>query len=120
MSIIDVFRDSKNSAIATGAKKFVNDKIKEYGEMVNFKIDSKNKNIELDVLLKGEKENIIVKIENYEIVSRDGSTAIKFKNASASREWIEVLIHNYAIPSFAPKKMIEIDSTYAKILDLLI
>jgi hypothetical protein len=102
------------------AKKYVNSKIKEYGEMINLKIDSKNKNIELEVLLKGEKENIFIKIEKYEIVSMDGSNAIKFKNVTASREWIEVLIHNVAIPSFAPKKMFEIDSTYAKIIDLLI
>ena len=120
MLIFDVFRDVKNSAISFLAEKFINNIIKEYGKMVNLKIDSKNKNIELEVLLKGEKENIFINVEKYEIVSKDGSIFIKFKNVSASREWIEVLIHNVAIPSFAPKKMIEIDSTYAKIIDLLI
>jgi hypothetical protein len=120
MAILDVFRDIKNSTISALAKKFINNNIKEYGEMVNLKVDSKNKNIEIDVLLKGEKENIVVKIEKYEIVSRKDSNAIKFKNVSASRKWIEILINNVAIPSFAPKRMIEIDSTYAKILDLVI
>ena len=109
-----------NKPIEFIAKKYVKSKIKKYGEMVNLKIDSKYKNIELEVLLKGEKENIFINVEKYEIVSKDGSNVIKFKNVSASRKWIEVLIHNVAIPSFAPKKMIEIDSTYAKIIDLLI
>lgn len=109
-----------NKPIEFIAKKYVNSKIKEYGEMVNLKVDSKNKNIEIDVLLKGEKENIVVKIEKYEIVSKNSSNAIKFKNVSASREWIEVLFRNVVIPSFAQKNMIKIDSTYAKIIDLLI
>jgi len=120
MAILDVFRDLKNSAVETLAKNFVNNNITEYGEMVNLKIDSKNRNIELEVLLKGEKENILIKIEKYEAVSKDDSNVIKFKNVSASREWIEVLIHNFAIPNFAPKKMIEVDSKYAKLINLLI
>lgn len=120
MSVIDVFKDMKNSTIAVLAKKYINGQIKEYGEMVNLKIDSKNKNIELGVLLKGEKENITLRIKKYEIVSSDGSYSIKFKNVSASREWIEVLIKKVVIPSFAPKQIIEIDSTYAKILNLFI
>lgn len=119
MSILDVFRDFKNSAVATLAKKFVNNNIKEYGEMVNLKIDSKNKNIELEVLLKGEKENIIVKVDKYEVIKKDDSSYIKFKNISASREWITVLINNVLIQNYAPKKMYEIDSTYATIIDLL-
>jgi len=120
MSIKFGFRDIKNSILETLVKKFVNNNIREYGEMINFKIDSKNKDIELEILLKGEIENIFIKIEKYEVVFKDNSYFIKFKNISVSREWIEVLIHNLLIPNFAPGKMIEIDSTYAKIIDLLI
>lgn len=39
MSIFDGLRDLKNSAISFLAKKFINKRIKEYGEMVNLKID---------------------------------------------------------------------------------
>lgn len=120
MSILDVFRDFKNSAIATLAKKFVNNNIKEYGEMVDLRIDSKNKNIELVILLKGEKENIIVKVDKYEVIKKDDSSYIKFKNIAASREWITVLINNVLIPEYAPKKMYEIGEAYAKIIQLLL
>ena len=120
MSIVDIFRDTKNFTISALAKKYVNSKLKGYGEMINLKVDSKNKNIELELLLKGEKEGIFINIEEYEVVSKNDSNYIKFKNISASREWIEILIQNIAIPNFAPEKTIEIDSTYAKIIDLLL
>ncbi|MBU2445697.1 MAG: hypothetical protein KJ666_09005, partial [Bacteroidetes bacterium] len=83
-------------------------------------IDSQNKSISLDVLLKGEKENINVIIEKYEVNYKDNTAYVKFKNITASREWIEVLIKNIAIPNYAPNNLIEIDSSYAKIIDLLI
>jgi hypothetical protein len=57
--IIDKARDIKNAGLSKLALIYANKEIKEYGEMVNLRIDSKNKNIELEILLKGEKENII-------------------------------------------------------------
>ncbi len=42
--------------------KLINSKIKEFGEMVNLKIDFKDKSIEMEVLLKGEKETIFINI----------------------------------------------------------
>ena len=54
MPIKNVFRDFKNTTVSHLSKKFVNRYIKEYGEIVNVNIDSKNKNIELEVLLRGE------------------------------------------------------------------
>ena len=117
---INVGRNIKNYSLSTIAQKIINDNIKEYGKMVNLKIDSKNKNIELEVLLKGEKENIVININNYEIVNKNDSKYINFNKISASREWIEVLINNVIVPNYAPKKMFEIDSAYAKFIDLLI
>lgn len=119
-NIVDKIRDLKNYSLSKLAIIYANNKIEEYGEMVNLRIDSKNKNIELEILLKGEKESISVNIDRYEVIQKDNSTYIKFKNISASREWITVLINNVLIPEYAPKKMYEIDSTYAKVVDLLI
>ena len=49
MSIMNFVRDIKNTAITELAKKFVNNFIRDYGEMVNLKVDSKNKNIEIEI-----------------------------------------------------------------------
>jgi len=118
--IIDKARDVKNAGLSKLALIYANKEIKEYGEMVNLSIDSKNKNIELEILLKGEKENIFVNVDKYEVIQKNDSCFIKFKNISASREWITVLINNALISNYAPNNMYEIDSTYAKIVDLLI
>ncbi len=118
--IVEKVRGIKNSGLAELAKKFINNQIEEYGRMVNLQIDSKNNNILLEVLLKGEKESIKIKIEGYEVVQKDGSAFIKFNKVSSSREWIDALIQNIVILNYAPKKMIEISSSYAKIIDLLV
>ncbi len=110
----------KNAAISLLAKNFINNKIKEYGEMVDLHIDSVQKNIDLDILLKGEKESISIHIEKYEIIKKDDSAYIKFKKVTSSREWITVLLENEAIPNYAPNNTIEIDPAYAKIIDLLV
>lgn len=118
--IVDKARDIKNAGLSKLALVYANKKIKEYGEMVDLRIDSKNKNIELEILLKGEKENIIVRVDKYETIKKDDSIYIKFKNISASREWITVLINNVLIKNYMPKNMYKINSTYATIIDLLI
>ena len=119
-NIVNYFKIIKDKGSSYLLKKYVNSQIKEFGEMLNFHIDSQNKNISLDVLLKGEKEIINVKIEKYEVVRKDDAAYIKFNNISASREWIEVLIQNIAIPKYAPQHMIQIDSSYERIIELLI
>jgi len=114
----DIFINTKNSSIAILARKFINNQIKEFGSVEKLQIDSQKKDISLDVFLKGEKEKIHIKIENYGVVQKDNSAFIKFKNVSASREWIEALIQSFV--NRAPNKMIKINSLYAKIIDLLI
>ena len=119
-NIFNCIKKLKDKGSSYLFKKFVNSRIKDYGEMLNFQIDSQNKNISLDVLLKGEKENINIKIEKYEVVRNDDTSYIIFKDIKASREWIDVLIKNLAIPNYAPKNIIKIDPSYAQIIDLLI
>ncbi|MFZ5518873.1 MAG: hypothetical protein ACOY90_19740 [Candidatus Zhuqueibacterota bacterium] len=120
MSIINELRNWKNSAIAAPAMKFVNDMLNDYGEMVDLTIDSLNKNIKVEVLLKGEKETIFLTIEHYEVVQSGDSHFLKFNNVSCTRQWIEAIIQNMAIPRLAPTKMLKIDSRYARLIDLLI
>lgn len=120
MSILKTIRDIKNNSVSVLAKGFINKNIQKYGEVLDFKIDSKNKNIELELFLKGERENILIKINKYEIVDKSGSNFIKFKSVSASREWIEALLKNVVLPNYAAMNMVEIGSKYAKIIELLI
>ena len=118
--MINILRDLKDSTISGLAKKFINSKIIDYGKIDNIKIDSQNKNIELEAFLKGEMESIIVTIEKYKVVQENDLNFVKFENVSSSREWIEVLINNFVIPKFSTNNIIKIDPSYAKIINLLI
>jgi len=102
------------------AKPILNKLFKEYGEMINLKIDSKTKNIELDMLLNGEKESITIKIENYEIIKDGEKHFITCNNVKASREWLKAIIDNIIFTNVFPEKRIEIDSKYANLLKILI
>ncbi len=119
-NIINNVRDLKDSGISSLAKKFIDSKIEEYGHLVNFQIDSKKRNIILDIWLKGEKEDIKVIVESYEIVYNNSSAYLRFKKVSASREWIEILIKKFVLPKYAPQNMFKIDSSLAKIINFLI
>lgn len=124
MSVINNIKNKfigiKDSILSLLLKKYINNLIDEYGEMVNLSIDSKNRKVSLNLLLKGEKENILVDIEEYEVIKKSDRTFIKFKRISSSREWIETLVSNRIIPNYAPNNKFEIDSKYASIIELLV
>ena len=62
-----MFRGLKDKALSKSLEVAINLKIKEYGEMLKLNLDSQNKTIEFEVMLKGEKEPLKVFVNNYEI-----------------------------------------------------
>lgn len=94
--------------------------ISDYGEITRVGINPKKHNIQLDVLLKGEKENISISLDNYEIIHENDSYFIKFENYSASREWVQVLMQHLIFPIFIPKNIVEIHPEMAEELAILL
>lgn len=105
----------KDDALSASVQTLVNSKIKDFGEMLKFNLDSKNKTIELEVILDGEKEPLDVKIDNYEITKEDGKYYISVKNIATSRKWINVVASEYL-----NSQKFEIPAKYAKILKLIV
>ena len=118
--ITNWWRNNKNSQISKIAISFVNARIKDYGKVSSLTIDTVNKNILLKIFLIGEKQNITVSIEKYEVVNRNGTAYIRFNDISVSKLWIDSLIKNLIIPDYMPDKVIEINKHYARIVNLLI
>jgi len=81
--------------------------------MVNLKVDSETKNIELEVMLKGEDKPLSLKISDYKIVRDNGATFIDISNVESNREWI-----NLMFDSFFKNRQIEIPQQYAPLLDI--
>ena len=58
--------------------------------------------IRLEVLLKGETEPIAITIDEYQLTNVAGAEFILINKASASREWINALLQDFAIGKTIP------------------
>ncbi len=105
---------SKRSILFSSAfKAFANYKIREYGKMLRFNLDTKSKKIHLEIMLEGEKEALKVDIGRYEVNS--DATEVKFYEIETSRTWITKMAENYL-----DGKPFEIPREYAKLLKIVV
>jgi len=110
-----MLRGLKDKAISKGLSLAINLKIKEYGEMLSLNLDSKNKTIDFEVMLKGEKEPLKVFVKNYEISEENGKYFLYAKDIETSREWINIVAENYL-----KGEKIELPEKIANMLQILI
>jgi hypothetical protein len=71
--------------------------LKPYGTLTDFKFDSKLRSAEGEMLLKGEREPIRIRINSYDLVNEGGRTFIIIREFIASREWITRLAQDFVI-----------------------
>lgn len=91
--------------------RFTFNKIMErYGQMLKLDIDSENKSISAEVLLKGEDSPLKVYIGRYEILGGNES-GIKISQIQTSKEWMTELIQ-----AVAPEHTVNFN--YAKLLKI--
>jgi hypothetical protein len=110
-AIKDALHTAKDAGASYIAERYAAQWVEPYGRMLNLAIDSKNKKIRLEILPKGETSPLAVVIEEYEIATRKGVESILIKRASASREWIDAVLKD-----FATNKTIPLPEKYATIL----
>lgn len=108
-------RKAKDSAVSFTAEKILSSKIKRYGDMLDLNIDSENKRISLQVLLKGEPEPLTIKINSYEFFTEEEKKYILISNIVTSKEWM-----NLVIQDFLPEKKIEIPPNFFGIAKMLL
>jgi hypothetical protein len=90
----------------------LNAKFGRYGKVLTLKIDSSNKTIDVDVLLKGETEPIKIRVGQYEI-RKEGKPGLALTNIQTSRPWMTELA-----AAFGPEILIPIEK--AKLLGLVL
>jgi hypothetical protein len=81
--------------------------------MINFKLDSEEKKISVEMKLKGEVDVIYFEIGRYEIFKEDEKLFIEISEFNTNREWM-----NVAIGNFLSAKKIEIPMKYEKVLQI--
>jgi len=107
----------KDKGVSLAAKTAINVYLQKegYGEMLKLNLDSQNKKLDAEIMLKGEKEPLSVSIDRYEIIDRDGETFIKLSGIETSREWINILV-----ASEVEGKEFKIPSQYKDKLSMII
>lgn len=104
-----IARGVKDSAIGMSLKAYVNDKLSEYGEIIDVNIDTSVNRVTARAMLKGERDAVTITVERYEIESEGESRFIKLKQFTASRAWLTQILNKlladkrYKIPSAVGK-----------------
>lgn len=83
--------------------------------MIRFTLDSKAKSIQIEALLKGEKDWIKFHAGHYEVVKNGDKLKLEITKLSTNREWM-----NIALENFMQSKEFEIPAEYEKILDIVL
>ncbi len=91
---MSIFTKKKDAIVSKGLQAFANFIINDYGKIIDFAVNSNDKTISLNVLLKGENEDIKITVFNYSIITDDKKTYLQFDNIMTSREWLNILCKN--------------------------
>ena len=106
-----MFQKMKDTALSKGAQVAINSQIETYGEVQHIYLDSKNKTIELEVLLDGEDEALKVGVSKYGLIEIDGKYQLKVSGVTTSRAWINTLAATHL-----EGKTFDVPSEYGKML----
>jgi len=102
-------RGVKDGALAISIKAYLNDKLKEFGEVVDCSINTGKNRFTVEAMLKGEVDTVTATIERYELETEDGERFIKLVEFSSSRPWLTLLLNKlfsakrYKIPAAVSK-----------------
>ena len=94
----------KDGALALGLKTYLNEKFRDYGEIIDCEVDTSACSISLHAMLRGEREPVTAKVARYEIKRDSEGAYIVLHELASSREWLSRLLNalfankRYAVP----------------------
>lgn len=101
MGFADKFKDAVSAVKDTGAgtaiRTWLSREMADYGEVLDFKINSRERTAELHVLLKGEREPLTIQIGGWELTQSGTGEAVMVTQARASREWVNAVLRKFVI-----------------------
>jgi hypothetical protein len=118
MGLGDLVKGAIGSVKDTGAsaaiQRWLARELADYGEVLDFNINSRARSAELHVLLKGEREKLTIHIDEYEVITGERDYII-VKRARASREWVNAVLRNLVI-----NKQRQIPEQYSSMVKLVL
>ena len=111
----DLLDKTKGQAVSMAGRQFLNAYLEKYGTMLNFSVQPDTKTITAEILLKGESSPLRLTLGGYEIGGPPDKPTLRIANATASREWLEVVLKEYLVG-----KPIDLPPKAAPLLKLLL
>lgn len=82
--------------------------------MLEFKMDPKEKNVCLNLMLKGETESLQVTMREFDCFTENGKGFIRAKEITTSREWLNILLSQVL-----KENQVEVPQEIVKILSVI-
>jgi hypothetical protein len=98
-----MFHAAKDALASQAAQVWANNLIARYGKVLDLKIDSRRKTVEVSCLLNGEPTPITIRIENYAVETERDKKFIRATDFSCTRPWLQNLLTD-----FGPQQRIEL------------
>lgn len=95
----------KDGALGIALKAYVNDRLGDYGDVLDCSVDTSKGRIAVRALLKGDKEPINAAVEKYELEREGDVVYATLRKFSSSRPWLTMLLgklftdKRYKLPS---------------------
>jgi hypothetical protein len=86
---------TKDRIVEASAKAFLNGKFEKFGAVTKLQLDSKNKTLCIELLLKGESLPVSINVGAYELTERDGASCLVLQRLDASREWVGAVLNEF-------------------------
>lgn len=96
-SLTNAWAAGKEGAFAAAAKVFLNRKVDKFGSITNLQLDSKQKNLAAELVLKGESTPILIQVDAYEVDEKDGVAWLTVRGIHASREWLNAALNEFLV-----------------------
>jgi hypothetical protein len=90
--------DSKDRLISERIKHELNTHLARYGEVLDVKLNTRERSVQLSIRLKGEPDPITVNIGKYALIKEETQlwVTIDSQSIEASREWLTLLLQDQA------------------------
>ena len=109
-----MLREIKDKALSRCIAFAFNSRLKKFGKIIHLELESQKRSIEMEILLKGEREPLRAEITRYDILKEEGKYFLTIRKIVTSREWINLLAEEYL-----EGERIELPEHYGKMLMML-
>lgn len=82
---------NKDTIVSKALKTIASHFIEDYGRLTDFNVDSKNKSVNVTVMLNGELNELNLQLFGYEIYFDQDKAFFSFDSMHSSRQWLNIL-----------------------------